>query len=87
SFAVVGIYAGFQMVVMAALYARARGWVATGKFRLGAWAWPVNVLGLVWGVGAIADMLQPAGGDQPWFAAWGMALTFAAVIVSGLAYM
>ncbi|MFM9500869.1 hypothetical protein ACKI1Q_45805, partial [Streptomyces galilaeus] len=54
---------------------------------LGAWAWPVNVLGLVWGVGAIADMLQPAGGDQPWFAAWGMALTFAAVIVSGLAYM
>lgn len=87
SFAVVGIYAGFQMVVMAALYARARGWVATGKFRLGTWAWPVNVLGLVWGVGAIADMLQPAGGDQPWFAAWGMALTFAAVIVSGLAYM
>ncbi|EGD58237.1 amino acid permease-associated region [Novosphingobium nitrogenifigens DSM 19370] len=87
SFAVVGIYAGFQMVVMAALFARAKGWRPHGKFRLGGWGWPINIVGLVWGVSAIADMLQPGGGDLPWYESWGMVMTFVAVVVSGLVYM
>ncbi|HZV08397.1 MAG TPA: amino acid permease, partial [Novosphingobium sp.] len=87
SFAVVGIYAGFQMVVLGALVARSRGWRPRGRFRLGAWAWPVNVAGLAWGVWAIADMLRPADGAGPWYMSWAMALTFGAVVLTGLAYM
>ena len=87
SFAVVGIYAGFQMVVIGATFARLRGWVPHGKYRLGAWGLPVNIAGIVWGVSAIVIMLRPADGTIAWYAAWGMALTFGAVIASGLAYM
>jgi amino acid transporter len=87
SFAVVGIYAGFQMVVIGALFARARGWTPRGKFQLGAWGWPINIAGLVWGVAAVSIMLRPAGGDQPWYIAWSMALTIGGVIASGFAYM
>jgi len=47
TFAVVGIYTGFQLVVLAAVVARARGWRPAGAFTLGRWGWLVNVLGLV----------------------------------------
>jgi amino acid transporter len=87
SFAVVGIYAGFQMVVIGATFARARGWIPHGRFRLGAWGWPVNLAGIAWGVSSILIMLRPADGNVPWYASYGMALTFGAVIVSGLVYM
>ena len=87
SFAVVGIYAGFQMVVIGALFARARGWAPRGKFQLGAWGWPINIAGLVWGIAAVAIMLRPAAGDLPWYIAWSMALTIGGIIASGLAYM
>lgn len=87
SFAVVGIYAGFQMVVIGALVARTRGWRPRGRFQLGRWAWPVNIAGLVWGMGAIVAMLRPAEAQPWWYMTWAMALTFAAVVVSGLVYM
>ena len=86
SFAVVGIYAGFQMVVIGALFARWRGWRPRGRFQLGRWAWPVNIAGLVWGMGAMLVMLRPAETDA-WYMSWSMALTIAGVIVSGLVYM
>lgn len=86
SFAVVGIYAGFQMVVMGALFARARGWHPRGRFQLGRWAWPLNIVALAWGLGAIAIMLRPAEVGA-WYLIWAMALTFAGVVVSGLIYM
>ena len=35
SFAILGIYLGFQMVVLAALRARLKGWVPSGPFTLG----------------------------------------------------
>ena len=38
SFAILGIYLGFQMVVLAALRARLKGWVPSGTFTLGAGA-------------------------------------------------
>ena len=37
SFAALGIYIAFQMVVLAALRARLRGWEPSGKYRLGQW--------------------------------------------------
>lgn len=87
SFAVVGIYAGFQMVVLGATFARLRGWQPHGKFHLGAWGLPINLAGIAWGVGSILIMLRPADGDMPWYTSYGMALTFGGVIVTGLFYM
>ena len=87
SFAVIGIYAAFQMVVAGALLARIKGWKPAGQFVLGRWGLMVNIGGLIWGVGAIVDMLWPRTPDQPWFINWAMLLTFAAVVGSGAAYM
>jgi len=75
------------MVVLGATFARARGWQPHGRFHLGAWGWPINLAGIVWGVSSIAIMLRPADGAPTWYASYGMALTFGAVIVSGLLYM
>src|SRR6185436_12134520 len=55
--AVVGIYLAFQMIVLAALIARFRGWKPAGQFRLGAWGTAINVVALAYGVGAIVDMV------------------------------
>jgi amino acid transporter len=87
SFAAVGIYLAFQMIVIAALIARMRGWKPSGAFRLGVWAWPVNIGALVYGVGAIVNMVWPRSPDAPWFINYGMVISSVAVIGSGLLYM
>ena len=44
SFAVSGIYLSFLLTVIAALVARARGWVPEGAFTLGKWGWTVTIV-------------------------------------------
>ena len=87
SFAVIGIYAAFQMVVIAAIWARVKGWKPSGHFNLGGWGMLVNVAGLVWGVSAITDMLWPRTPDQPWYINYAMPVSFALVVGLGLFYM
>lgn len=87
SFAAVGIYISFQMIVLAALIARARGWRPAGPFTLGAWAWPVNVLALAYGLGAIVNILWPRSPGEPWYANYGMLVTTLAVMGIGGLYM
>ena len=87
SFAVIGIYAAFQMIVAGAILARLRGWVPNGPFVLGRWGMAVNVAGLVFGISAIVDMIWPRSPDQPWYIDYAMPLTSAAVVAVGLAYM
>lgn len=87
SFAAIGIYIAFQMVVMGALYARVRGWKPAGRFTLGTLGGPVNVLALVYGVGATLNMLWPRTPDAPWYLNWAMPLTAAIVIGAGAIYM
>jgi amino acid transporter len=87
SFAVIGIYAAFQMIIIGAIWARCQGWRPSGQYRLGAWGWPVNIAGLIWGVFAVGDMLWPRQPDQPWYINYAMMLVFAAVLLSGAAYM
>jgi amino acid transporter len=85
SFATVGIYIGFQMVVLAALIARARGWKPTGKFRLGRWAWPVNIAAFVYGIAAATNMAWPRGpafGDR-----WSVLLGCVIIFAVGISYM
>jgi amino acid transporter len=87
SFAVIGIYVAFQMVVLGALYARVRGWKPAGPFTLGAYGWVVNLSALLWGVFAVGAILRPITPDAPWYQNYAMTLTTAVVVGVGLAYM
>jgi amino acid transporter len=87
SFAAAGIYIAFQMLVLGALYARSRGWRPSGVFRLGAWAYPVSLTALLFGVGAIIDMMWPRASREPWYVNYAMLVGFAVIFLSGLLYM
>ncbi|OOG14704.1 APC family permease [Pseudomonas sp. C9] len=87
SFAAIGIYLSFQMIVGGALFARIRGWKPAGQFTLGGWGWIVNILALIYGLLAIANMSWPRTPDAPWYSNYGILLTAAVVIVFGLFYM
>jgi amino acid transporter len=87
SFAAIGIYIAFQMVVIAALRARLKGWVPAGAFRLGAWGTPVNVLALVYGIAAIINIGWPRTPDQPWYLDYGTIVSTLVVIGAGLVYL
>ncbi|MCL2483196.1 MAG: APC family permease, partial [Propionibacteriaceae bacterium] len=87
-FAVIGIYMGFQMVVLAALRARIKGWKPSGKFRLGKWGMVVNVAALTWGILGILAMAWPWGaGTERWYDAYLVSLSAVLVISIGLIYM
>lgn len=87
SFAVLGIYLGFQMVVLAALRARVRGWRPAGPFTLGRAGPAVNVAALVYGVLAILNMTWPRTPDAPWYDNYLVALSGLVVVAAGLVYL
>lgn len=87
SFAAIGIYLAFQMIVGAALFARLRGWKPSGSFTLGKWGWPVNIAAQIYGVLAIVNMSWPRTPDAPWYINYGIILVGTIVIVVGLLYM
>ncbi|GAA1533192.1 amino acid permease [Actinomadura kijaniata] len=87
SFASLGIYMGFQMVVLAALRARTRGWRPAGPFTLGRWGLPVNVLALAYGVSAMVNMAWPRTPEGPWYDDWIVVLSGLVVVALGAVYM
>ena len=87
SFASVGIYMAFQMLVLGALIARSKGWTPTGPFTLGRWGLPVNLVGFAYGISAIFDMMWPRAPQDPWYSNYGMIVTAVGVIVLGTVYM
>ncbi|GAA3528454.1 amino acid permease [Aeromicrobium flavum] len=87
SFATLGMYLGFQMVILAALRARLKGWVPSGKYTLGAWGLPVNIIALVYGVIAMVNMAWPRTPDAAWYDNWIVALSGVIVVAVGLVYM
>ncbi|MCL2848698.1 MAG: amino acid permease [Micrococcales bacterium] len=89
-FAAIGIYLGFQSVVLAALRARLKGWQPSGKFRLGKWGLAVNIGALTWGVLGILAIVWPWDLGEPgfkWYDVWLVMLTACVVIGSGLFYL
>ena len=88
TFSVVGIYVGFQSVVLASIIGRRRGWRPEGTFRLGRWGWPVNIAALAYGVTAIVvlSVKTPPNGDS-FFDRWLVPLSVAIVAALGLAYL
>lgn len=87
SFAAIGIYIAFQMIVMAALFARIRGWKPGGQFTLGKWGMPVNLIALVYGLGAIVNMVWPRSPQAEWYVNYGMLVSTAVVLGLGTLYM
>jgi amino acid transporter len=87
SFAALGIYVGFMMVVLAALRARLRGWQPNGKFTLGRWGLAVNVAALVYQIGASLNMAWPRTPGVAWYDNYIVLLSAAVVIGIGAAYM
>ncbi len=87
SFAAVGIYISFQMIVLAALLARNAGWRPAGPYTLGRWGYLVNLLALAYGVGAIVNILWPRSPNDPWYVNYGMLVTTLGVIIVGGIYM
>ncbi|MEH7502991.1 amino acid permease [Neobacillus drentensis] len=87
SFAALGIYLGFQMVVLAALRARLKGWKPSGKYQLGKWGLPVNIGALVYGIIAMINMCWPRTPDAPWYDNYIVLVSGVVVVVTGLLYM
>lgn len=87
SFAALGIYLGFMMVVFAALRARLNGWKPSGRFTLGAWGLPVTVAALTYQLLAVTNMAWPRTPDAPWYDNYIVLLSAAAVVVIGVVYM
>lgn len=87
SFGSVGVYIGFQMVVLAALRARLKGWKPAGKYRLGRWGLPVNVGALVYGLAAIVNLSWPREPYQPWYDDYIILLMSVTIIALGIVYL
>jgi len=68
SFAVVGIYVAFQLIVLGWIIARAKGFRAPpGAFRLGSAGPVVAVVALLYGVGMIINLIRPITPSAPWY--------------------
>jgi amino acid transporter len=81
-----GIYIAFQMIVLAAVIARARGWKPSGVFHLAGWGWPVNLAALTYGVLAIITMMWPRSPGTPWYNNYGMIVVWISIFVMGIFY-
>ncbi|UYM07572.1 APC family permease [Solicola gregarius] len=87
SFASLGIYLGFMMVVLAALRARLMGWQPSGKFTLGRWGLAINIAALTYQVLAAVNMAWPRTPDVAWYDNYIVLLSAAIVVGVGLVYM
>ena len=86
AFAVFGIYVSFQMVVLASLRQRFKGWKPAGPFSLGALGIVVNIVALAYGIFALILLGRP--GESGEFASdWIVLLGFGVVFVVGLVYL
>jgi amino acid transporter len=61
SFAVSGIYLSFLLTVIAAIVARARGWVPEGAFTLGKWGWTVTIVAAAYLGLMLLNVVVPSG--------------------------
>lgn len=86
SFAVLGIYVAFQLVVLASLRQRLKGWKPAGPFSLGAWGLVVNILALAYGVFAMVLLATP-GTTGDFVTDYVVLIGLAIVVVSGALYL
>ncbi|MDN5766229.1 MAG: APC family permease [Humibacillus sp.] len=87
SFAALGIYLGFMMVVLAALRARFKGWQPSGKFRLGRMGMPVTIAAFAYQLLAAVNMAWPRTPESAWYDNYIVLLSAVIVVGAGLVYM
>lgn len=87
SFAVIGIYVCFQMVVLAALRQRLKGWTPAGPWSLGSAGGIVNVLALVYGIIAIVLLGWPGDASLSFLDRWIVLIGLGVVVGTGVLYM
>ncbi|MFF4607236.1 APC family permease [Streptomyces sp. NPDC001339] len=94
SIAIIMIYLAYVSVTLPMLVQRLRGrWTPVpGRFSLGAFGLPVNVLAVLWGLGMSLNLAWPraavynATGPQHWYLRWGAFLFIGVVAVGGFTY-
>ncbi|SEK14134.1 amino acid/polyamine/organocation transporter, APC superfamily [Paraburkholderia diazotrophica] len=87
SFATTGIYAAFQMVVLASLVSSLRGWRSDGAFQLGAKGIVIKIIALAFGVASIIDLAWPRTPEAGWFANWLIVISLVVIVLAGLIQM
>ncbi len=88
TFAVVGLYFGFQSVVFAALVGRAKGWKPSGAFSMKGWGVWVNIVALIYGVSTIVVLSIKTPPTGPGFMnRWLVPISLAIVLAIGLLYL
>jgi amino acid transporter len=88
AFQVLAGYFAFQLVVLAALRARTKGWIPAGPWSLGRWGYPVTVAALVYGVLAMVILAKPSTDASLSFVdRWIALIGFLIVAVVGLVYL
>ncbi|WP_433475127.1 APC family permease [Spirillospora sp. CA-142024] len=81
-------YVAFQMVVLAALRMRLKGWRPAGAWSMGKAGLPVTVAALLYGILAMILLAQPTGdSDLPFYDRWIALIGFLIVAGAGLAYL
>ncbi len=81
-------YFAFQMVVLASIRARAKGWKPGGQWTLGKWGWPVSIGALTYGVLSMIVLARPNGDPSLHFAdRWIALIGFLVVVAVGVIYM
>ncbi|MEU9011850.1 amino acid permease [Streptomyces sp. NPDC048479] len=94
SIAIIMIYVAYLLVTAPMLARRLRGkWQpAEGKFSLGRFGLPVNILAVLWGAAMSLNLAWPraevynATGPQHWYLRWGAFLFVGVVALGGFAY-
>lgn len=94
SIAIIMIYLAYLLVTVPMLVQRLRGrWQAReGRFSLGRFGLPVNILAVLWGAAMSLNLAWPraevynATGPQHWYLRWGAFLFIGIVAAGGLAY-
>ena len=86
SFAVLAIYVCFQMVVLAALRQRIKGWRPAGAWTLGGAGMAVNIAALAYGIFAMILLALPAA-EGSMLERWTVLIGLGVVLGIGLLYM
>jgi urea carboxylase system permease len=96
SIAVVMIYLAYLLVTVPMLISRLRGrWplpAEQGRFSLGRWGLPVNVLAVLWGAGMALNLAWPrrevynATGEQHWYLQWAAFVLIGGIVALGLGW-
>ncbi|HET6857105.1 MAG TPA: amino acid permease [Streptomyces sp.] len=94
SIAIIMIYVAYLLVTVPMLVKRVRGtWTpAEGKFSLGRFGLPINIVAVIWGALMSLNLAWPraevynATGPQHWYLRWGAFLFIGVVALGGFAY-